>query len=233
MKICKLCGSTFRNFERIRGKVYCLKNRSYCLSCSPFKANNRTQLYRIKFSPKCRCGRVLRKDQKACSLRCRQNDVQDKWVRRYLSGEWDGARKCHDKAISPKIRDFLMDMLNHKCQLCGWSKKNVATGRVPLNIHHIDGNSTNHALDNVQLICPNCHAITPNWKSLNKKNLRLRKAAVEAIQKAVIAKSKELFDPITAPDRLLGVQKLFAQPLNPTPIAEIDLKGSSVPVAPL
>ena len=34
---------------------------------------------------------------------------------------------------------------------------------IPLQLHHIDGNHNNNSIDNFQLLCPNCHALTPNY----------------------------------------------------------------------
>lgn len=41
---------------------------------------------------------------------------------------------------------------------------------MPLEVHHIDGNCTNNKEENLQLLCPNCHSLTPNSGSLNKGN---------------------------------------------------------------
>ncbi len=58
----------------------------------------------------------------------------------------------------------------HSCEDCGnstWKDKPI-----PLEIHHVDGNKTNNNLENLQLLCCNCHALTPNWrnKDENRKN---------------------------------------------------------------
>jgi len=37
-----------------------------------------------------------------------------------------------------------------------------------LEIDHIDGNAGNDVPYNLRLLCPNCHSITPTWKSKNK-----------------------------------------------------------------
>ena len=53
------------------------------------------------------------------------------------------------------------------CEICGiyeWNGK-------PLNLelHHKDGNSKNHKLDNLILICPNCHSQTDTFRAKNIK----------------------------------------------------------------
>jgi hypothetical protein len=42
---------------------------------------------------------------------------------------------------------------------------------IPLELHHIDSNRYNNALENLQLLCPNCHALTENYRAKNIKNL--------------------------------------------------------------
>lgn len=53
-----------------------------------------------------------------------------------------------------------------KCECCGSIKWN---GReIPLELHHINGNRTDNRLENLQVLCPNCHALTDNYRG--KKN---------------------------------------------------------------
>jgi len=61
------------------------------------------------------------------------------------------------------------------CQKCGWDKVSQHTGRVPLEFNHIDGNCENNDPVNIEVICPNCHALEPTNKGLNKKLRRLQK----------------------------------------------------------
>lgn len=39
----------------------------------------------------------------------------------------------------------------------------------PLELHHIDGDRTNNLLSNLELLCPNCHAITDNYRGKKKR----------------------------------------------------------------
>ena len=38
----------------------------------------------------------------------------------------------------------------------------------PLQLDHIDGDRTNNALDNLRILCANCHAMTPTWAGRNR-----------------------------------------------------------------
>jgi 5-methylcytosine-specific restriction endonuclease McrA len=55
---------------------------------------------------------------------------------------------------------------------CGWNKMNSYTGKIPIQLEHIDGNSENNELSNLKLLCPNCHTLTPTWGGANKGNGR-------------------------------------------------------------
>lgn len=49
----------------------------------------------------------------------------------------------------------------------GWGEVNPYTNLVPLQIHHVDGNSTNNKEENLEVLCPNCHSLTENFGSRN------------------------------------------------------------------
>lgn len=65
-------------------------------------------------------------------------------------------------------RKYLIEKFGAKCMLCNWNEKNIKTGNCPIELDHIDGNSENNLLNNLRLICPNCHSLQPTYKSLNK-----------------------------------------------------------------
>lgn len=46
---------------------------------------------------------------------------------------------------------------------------------IPLELDHIDGERSNNLLENLRLLCPNCHALTPTYRGRNKRNKRLKK----------------------------------------------------------
>ncbi len=56
------------------------------------------------------------------------------------------------------------------CEMCGISEWNGKP--ISCQLHHKDGNNANNSLDNLQMLCPNCHSQTDNFAG---KNLRQEK----------------------------------------------------------
>ena len=68
------------------------------------------------------------------------------------------------------VRRYLNETREHICVLCQnteWQGQPI-----PLVSDHIDGNPHNHQLDNLRLICNNCDALLPTYKSKNIGNGR-------------------------------------------------------------
>lgn len=53
----------------------------------------------------------------------------------------------------------------HKCENCTLTE--WLNEPIPLEIHHVNGNSRDHRIENLQLLCPNCHHLTDNFRGRN------------------------------------------------------------------
>jgi len=71
-----------------------------------------------------------------------------------------------------QYKRYLIHKHGEKCMECGWCEINKHTGKIPVELEHMDGNSENNSLDNLKLLCPNCHSLTPTYKALNIGNGR-------------------------------------------------------------
>ena len=73
------------------------------------------------------------------------------------------------KGTQPRknLLDYLIAVRSHhfeKCQMTTWLNQPIS-----LQAHHIDGDRTNNELNNLELLCLNCHSLTDNFGSKNKK----------------------------------------------------------------
>ena len=60
----------------------------------------------------------------------------------------------------------LIKLRGRKCECCGlteWLGQDIT-----LEIHHLNGERTDNRLENLQLLCPNCHSYTENWRGRKK-----------------------------------------------------------------
>jgi 5-methylcytosine-specific restriction endonuclease McrA len=64
------------------------------------------------------------------------------------------------------LKDGLKNNLCELCKIEEWLDKPIK-----LELHHIDGNKNNNSLDNIQLLCPNCHSFTDNYRGKNIKKM--------------------------------------------------------------
>ena len=120
---------------------------------------------------KCKiCGKDFEKGYAGfCSRKCYMDNRYLNYIAMWKDGEVDGgAGNWGD--VSDYIRRYLFEKNDNKCSICGWGEVNKFTGKVPLEIDHIDGNPLNHSESNLRLICPNCHALTENYRGRNVKN---------------------------------------------------------------
>jgi Zn finger protein HypA/HybF involved in hydrogenase expression len=68
------------------------------------------------------------------------------------------------------LKDHLIKnkIIKYECEICKVKKWNGF--EITLDMDHIDGNTWNNKLDNLRLLCPNCHSQTNTFKGKNKQN---------------------------------------------------------------
>ena len=66
-----------------------------------------------------------------------------------------------------RLRLIAEGYFEEKCNVCGnteWLGE-----KIPLELHHKDGDKDNNSLENLEIICPNCHVFTDTYKTKNRK----------------------------------------------------------------
>lgn len=158
---CEECGEEFK-------PAY--KSARFCSRSCSAKVNNR--LRGAKSMIKCNgCETMVQARGKTeyCSTTCRQSYLLTEWVK----GNWFPL----NKEFPTWLRSILVQ---DGCVICSWNERNLKTGKSVCQINHINGNSSDHRYINIEVLCPNHHALTENFGALNKGNGRAHRYVVLA-----------------------------------------------------
>ena len=172
MNTCKFCGKEIPN-----GRKFCSRSHDASYNNVGRKISYET---RLKISRSLKglgdvskdiqsciyCGKEIGygSNRKFCSNQCQQEYYYERNIELWLKSP----ESFKNESRYNFIRRYLYSQYNGSCQKCGWSQINPYTGNVPLHVHHVDGDCTNNRIENLELLCPNCHSLTENFGSLNK-----------------------------------------------------------------
>lgn len=160
MPKCKLCGEMFGNHVKINGASHNMKNRRYCLKCSPFGRHNTKPISNPIL--------VATAGNKFCRA-CKTEQPLENFYKRH-----GVCKSCKQDAQKKKIKEFkrrCVEYLGGKCLECGYHKCYMA-----LDFHHRNpeekdfkiaeaiskrfDDEIKRELDKCDLLCANCHRET-------------------------------------------------------------------------
>ncbi len=67
-----------------------------------------------------------------------------------------------------KKRLFSAKLKPEHCEKCGWAKRST-DGYLPLELDHINGDRHDNRLENLRILCPNCHSLQPTHRGRNMR----------------------------------------------------------------
>lgn len=90
----------------------------------------------------------------------------------------NGSKKKNGKSLA----DPLISLRGRKCENCGLT--DWLGEPIKLEVHHKNGDRSNNELENLQLLCPNCHSYTPTFTRKNSKITIPEENFVQALQES-------------------------------------------------
>lgn len=147
------------------------KNNKFCNQSCAAKFNNSKK----RKNKTCLiCDSVLNPSSgnrtKCCSITCSSVNKRQKMLDLIKSGLYK-PKSCQTSTL----RKYLIEMRGYQCENCKndcWMNQKIC-----LTLDHINGDATDNTLENLRLLCWNCHSITPNFGSKNKNGTRISRKA--------------------------------------------------------
>lgn len=102
---------------------------------------------------------------KFCSNRCQFDFQSSELVKKWIK---EGTLVRRHMPIW--VKNELRRQRGNCCEVCKITEWNG--NPISLDCDHIDGNPLHNHIDNLRLICPNCHSQTPSYKGKNRGNGR-------------------------------------------------------------
>ncbi|MEK7212798.1 MAG: HNH endonuclease signature motif containing protein [Patescibacteria group bacterium] len=72
-------------------------------------------------------------------------------------------KNSYYQSFKLKNRLFREGLRQQYCEQCGWAKK-TENGYLPLELDHVNGDRHDNRIENLRVLCPNCHSLTTNHR---------------------------------------------------------------------
>ena len=155
------CAASYNNIRRVKTKLICTHcNKQYESSCKHSKYCNSicSSKSRLKEVVSVECGncnnsfnkkknKINKSYKHFCTNTCKQLYYKNNPNERGIFSGHNGK----SAVVSYRLKAF--QHYEHKCYYCSYSKFVDV-----LQVHHLDKNRNNNALENLRIVCPTCHA---------------------------------------------------------------------------
>ena len=165
---CKFCESIL---------PYKKRSNKFCNASCAASFNNKLRSKEKNFC--LNCGKEISINGKYCSNSCQNKyKLKQKFQTIEETGVFPSNKKINetDRRV---VRQYLIAKYGHTCCICGLSE--WMGQPIPLVADHIDGDTTNHKVENFRMVCENCNAQLPTYKAKNKHGRVWRKKYYENI----------------------------------------------------
>lgn len=174
-KSCIECGKDLAYTKDIEIRKFCNK------SCSAKHSNVRRSAERSlqrkseaqPTSTCIVCKSTVKSTNLYCGAACIARERYDKFIGEWLDGKQTG-HVSRTYQLSKHVRRYLHETRGTACSGCGWDKRHPIDGSVLTEVDHIDGNASNCRPENLRILCPNCHSMTPTFRARNPDSVRRR-----------------------------------------------------------
>lgn len=146
--LCDYGCKTEAKYTLKNGKQCCSKSYQQCITIREKNSNGLKKSHAngkgYKFDNSARAKSIATNKKKALDI--------------FLSGEYNAS----NHAIKERLKDLGIKQCCSECGIDTWNGK-----KIPLELDHINGDSKDNSVENLRLLCPNCHSLTDTWRGKN------------------------------------------------------------------
>ena len=138
-------------FDLKNGKKCCSEKHQQCENIKLKNSNGLKESHRKGLGYK-----FTDVDRKKSNLKQNQTTFENALINVFVKNS-----TASNKCVKPKFEKIV----EYKCNICNISEWN--NSKIVLELDHINGINTDNSLENLRLLCPNCHSQTENFRGRN------------------------------------------------------------------